>query len=64
MSSEQPAGHLARLKVKFPLWRITRATDGGTGYFARRDEGTLWAETLAALEVAMADAEAPPPPGS
>lgn len=64
MSSEQPTGHLARLKVTFPLWRITRATDGGTGYFARRDEGTLWAETLAGLEVAMADAEAPPPPGS
>ena len=64
MSSEQRAGHLARLKVTFPLWRITRATDDGTGYFARRDEATLWAETLAGLEVALADAEAHPPPGS
>ncbi len=64
MSGEQPAGHLDRLKVTFPLWRITRATDGGTGYFARRGEGTLWAETLEGLEAALADAEAPAPPGS
>ena len=64
MSSEQPARHLARLQVTFPLWRITRATDGGTGYFARRDEATLWAETLAGLEVALADAETHPPPRS
>ena len=64
MSGEQPAGHLARLKVTFPRWRITRATDGGTGYFARYGEATLWAETLAGLEVALADAEAPSPPGS
>ena len=63
MSGEQPAGHLARLKVAFPRWRITRATDGGTGYFARRGAATLWAETLAGLEVALADAEAHPPPG-
>ena len=64
MSSEQPTGYLARLAVTFPRWRITPAADGGTGYFARRDEATLWAETLAGLEVALADAEAHPPPGS
>jgi hypothetical protein len=57
--STTPAAHLARLKVTYQLWMITRATGGG--FTAERRDGerhrSIYAPTLAELEAALIRAE-------
>ncbi len=56
MSSEQPAGHLARIKRMHPLWSIRHVTEGH-GWTAHRDGyARIWAATLASLERQLAGA--------
>jgi hypothetical protein len=62
VSRETPAGHLARLKVTWPTWRITTLP---AGYEATGPEGTVSAPDLPLLEAGMtktADIRRRPPP--
>ncbi len=54
MSSEQPAGHLARIN-RLPLWSIRRVSEGH-GWTAHRGDRRIWAGTLAGLEQQLRDA--------
>jgi hypothetical protein len=56
MSSEQPAGRLARIKRERPLWSIRHVT-GGHGWTAHRGDRRVWAATLTDLELQLRDAD-------
>ena len=58
MSPEQPAENLARLRLVFPLWTISRAGDERAWFAARRVTGErIRASTLAELEALLREAE-------
>ncbi len=55
--TEQPAKHLARLKVTFPMWSLRRAEEG-SGFTGHRLSGQrVWAQSLSQLESRLAAAE-------
>jgi hypothetical protein len=63
--SRTPAAELARLKVTYQGWRISRAT-GGSGFTAEPRDGRLpgiSAPTVPELETALARAELGGSPG-
>ena len=61
MASETPAGHLARLKVTFPLWQFWRGDSTGEFWAAppagHPQQALISAPDLPALEAAVIEAE-------